>query len=129
MGQVQAEFNDEDLDLRLLMTRLAVELQDGAKQLTALQWSISTLLEKVHHPDLAEEIHMLQDIDRIQQNLADVASVIDTAATQPSPVMVARAPICAAIHLESLRARLHLAAPAGHPGANNDPDDAEITWL
>lgn len=129
MGQTQTDPDNEDLDLRYLMTRLAAEVHLGATHLTALQWAISTLLEKVHHPDLAEEIHMLQDIDRLQQTLADVASVIDVAATLHAPVAVPRNPVCAAIRLESLRARLELAPPLDQPLAKPSMDDADITWL
>lgn len=127
MEQAQTDPGGNALDLGAVLLRLAVELRDSATHLTALQWSISTLLEKVHHPDLAEEIHMLQDIDRLQQTLADVAAVIDAAAVLPSPVAIPRDPVCSAIRLESLRARLDLAGDdRDHP---RDSGETDVTWL
>lgn len=127
MEQVQIDPGSAELDLGTLLQRLAVELQESATHLTALQWSISILLEKVHHPDLAEEIHMLQDIDRLQQTLADVAAVIDVTAALPAPVAIPRDPVCAAIRLESLRSRLNLAGVGGDRIGVGD--EVDITWL
>lgn len=123
--------SDENLDLAILLVGLVGELEDAATRCTALQWSISTLLEKVHHPDLAEEIHMLQDIDRMQQTLADIAGVLRVASEMPDTVTLPRDSVGAAIRMESFRARMGLTQGKELPGTESTArsDDTDISWL
>lgn len=112
------------------LSRIAEELTEAAHTCAALQWAISALLERAHHPDLPAELHMLQDIDRLQQILADLAGLVALAAkAAPSPQMNIEA--CRrALRLASLRDRL-LAEPgrrAADPCAT-DGGDSDITWL
>jgi len=117
-------------DMSLLLSGLARETAQAAESCTVLQWSVSTLLDKVHHPDLGAEIHMLQDIDRMQQTLADVSAILTALSPNLAGVAVCCDDLAAVIRLESLRQRLQVAvgltAAADH---EHPPNDDEVTWL
>lgn len=117
------------LKLSDLLGRMETELESAALKCTDLQVSISALLEKLHHPDLGEEIHMLQEIDRMQQTLVDIASVLRVASKTPQPTPISELAVGAAIRLESFRARIGL----GQATLPNPPDtedgETEVTWL
>jgi hypothetical protein len=122
----------DEVDLSETLARVATELDNTAAACTALQWSISTLLDKVHHPDLAEEIHMLQDIDRMQQTLVDIAAVVRVAANVPDRIALSRTAVHSAIRLESLRGRIGLAVISDN--LNMDAPEplcgeTDVTWL
>ena len=121
----------DTLDLGKTLADLGRELHHAAESCAVLQWSISTLLEKVHHPDLAAEIHMLQDIDRLQQTLADLSSLLAVSAGAANGSRVSSFDIGGAIRLESLRSRLGLANDAAAAdGSGPDGGGREgITWL
>lgn len=98
-----------------------------AEQCGVIQWSISAMLDLVDHPDLGAEIHMLQDIDRIQQTLVDIASILAATRTRMPGQTVDRDGVLASVRLESLRQRLGLSpGPAAERPAE---DPSEITWL
>lgn len=115
-----------------LLENLARELHDASQSCVALQWSISALLDKVNHPDLAAEIHMLQDIDRLQQTLDDLSAALRVGASVSGQSRVSRLEAGQSIRLDSLRQRLGLAnAPLlVSPGADQEAsDEDDITWL
>lgn len=124
-----SDLNDT-LDFGLILEDLVSEINHAAQSCTALQWTISSLLEKVNHPDLAAEIHMLQDIDRLQQTLADIAAILETSSPAARGILLSRQDVGASIRLESLRYRLRLGgidSSTEHSSADMDQDD--ITWL
>lgn len=117
------------LELASLLAHLVCELNDTATRCTALQWSIASLLDKVHHPDLAEEIHMLQDIDRLQQTLLDIAAVLQVASEIPDEIALSRDAVAMAIKLESFRGRIGLGSPLDADASCSFGDESGITWL
>lgn len=123
----------DTLDLARTLARLVQELHESASSCSALQWSISSLLDKVHHPDLAEEIHMLQDIDRLQQTIMDIAAVLHVASGIHDRIPLSRDEVGYAIRLESFRSRIGLGSGLEHPDARGvfgqDVDDSDVTWL
>lgn len=113
--------------LDAILRELSSETVRLAEQCGVIQWSISTILETAHHPDLGAEIHMLQDVDRIQQTLSDIARIILVATDSAAGTSVDRAVISEVIRLESLRRRLGLSD--SQPGEAPPSDPSEITWL
>ncbi|MBT2132617.1 hypothetical protein [Aliiroseovarius lamellibrachiae] len=82
------------------------ELENLAHLCKEIQWAISALLETAHHPDLTVEMHVIQDIDRMQQTLVDLANLVGETAKMVPATMVDDMKLKNAIHLESLRHRL-----------------------
>ncbi len=115
------------LDLAEILMRLVGEVDTSAETCAKLQWSISTILEKVHHPDLGAEIHMLQDIDRLQQTLFDIASILRVAAEASPSHPLDEKEVNESIQLESLRRRLGLAEIL--PGVETTEEENDITWF
>ncbi|MCB1356340.1 MAG: hypothetical protein KDK53_07565 [Maritimibacter sp.] len=117
----------ELVGLDAVLIELSKESSRLAEQCGSIQWSISAMLDLVDHPDLGAEIHMLQDVDRIQQTLADIADILMVAGGHTRGAPVRKAEIGAAIRLESLRQRLGLSeALAEDPRAEAASD---VTWL
>ncbi|GGD31474.1 hypothetical protein [Sinisalibacter lacisalsi] len=106
---------DPGADLGATLARLSTELERAAMSCAGLQHAMSSLLAKLDHPDLGEEIHMLQDVDRLQQSLEDVSRILAVAAPAGRGRDLDLAAAGQAIRLESLRARL---------GWGADPDQA-----
>jgi hypothetical protein len=115
------------LDLAEILMRLVGEVDTSAETCAKLQWSISTILEKVHHPDLGAEIHMLQDVDRLQQTLFDIASILRVAAEASPSHPLNEQEVNESIRLESLRHRLGLSETL--PGVSPPEDENDITWF
>lgn len=115
------------VDLGAILNDLSLELASLSEKCTLLQWSISSLLDQVDHPDLGAEIHMLQDVDRIQQTLTDISSILATARSAADGISCDRDDIGKSIRLESLRQRLGLSFDPSDP--ESALDDSEITWL
>jgi hypothetical protein len=112
-----------------LLGRSSVELANSVRACTELQWVISRLLEKSDHPDLVTEMHVLQDIDRLQQTLADLACLLETSASAlPEQVFDASSAL-QAMRLPSLRDRMFdlVATPATQGDTTDSSND--ITWL
>ncbi len=78
--QRQDKLKPAEMTMGHLLGRSSEELANSVRACTELQWVISRLLEKSEHPDLVTEMHVLQDIDRLQQTLADLACLLETAA-------------------------------------------------
>lgn len=117
-----------------ILARLSDELEKQTLALRVLEWSISALLDKVNHPDLGEEIHVLQDIDRLQQTFGDIAAVIRVISENSPRDSISEATLNAAIRLASFRDRLGLtsmeADPDRHGAAPIEHDDEQgITWF
>lgn len=115
------------VDLGTIMDDVSFELATLSEKCTLLQWSLSSLLDQVHHPDLGAEIHMLQDVDRIQQTLNDIASILAVTRSAANGIPCHRDQIGKAIRLESLRQRLGLSRAPTDPDLT--PDDTGITWF
>jgi hypothetical protein len=126
---MEANTPETAINLGTMLLRLVAELEAAARSCTTLQWSISSLLDKVDHPDLAEEIHMLQDLDRMQQVLVDIAAILDVASGSVQDLDTAEARIGTVIKLESLRCRLFSVRPPTALSGPEPLDDAEITWF
>lgn len=107
------------------LERAASEIATGAKALSALQWTISTLLEKLHHPDLAAEVQMLQDIDRLHQTYIDLAAMIEISAKVTDKCALPEDDMKRVMKLDSLKTRIFDLGPEGPAG----PDEEEITWF
>jgi hypothetical protein len=63
------------VELPRVLGSVSKELAIAAEHCDALQALTSSLLEKTNHPDLAAEFRMLQDLDRLQQTLAELAKI------------------------------------------------------
>ncbi len=121
-----AALADGTVCLDALLSALAAEIALLAEHCGTLQGSISALLGTVNHPDLGAEIHMLQDVDRFQQTLVDLAAILSAVRT-PSAAAVSKDQVGAVIRLESLRQRLGLSDDLpGEPGPSTGSD---VTWL
>ena len=118
---------DVYVGLNEILFEIAHESARLAEQCGAIQWSISAMLDIVDHPDLGAESHMLQDVDRIQQTLADISAILKVMGLQADMVPVRKDAIGAAIRLESLRHRLGLSAAGPADLVADDPSD--VTWL
>jgi hypothetical protein len=118
----------DTLDFGDVLEDLVREISHAACSCTALQWSISTLLEKVDHPDLAAEIRMLQDVDRLQQTLDDIAAILAIGTGAGRGLSLSRRDVGEAIRLESLRRRMRLGTVAVAPD-EEDTESDDITWF
>jgi len=115
----------ETLSIGQTMLRISSELSDTARTCTEMQWLVSALLEQAHHPDLPAELHMLQDIDKVQQVLEDLAALLLIAAKPAHALYIEKTDIEAHVKLVSLRARIL-------GTANNEKDEdqkPDVTWL
>lgn len=117
-----------------ILARLSDELEKQTLALGVLEWSISALLDKVNHPDLGEEIHVLQDIDRLQQTFGDIAAVIRVVSEQSQSKNIPESILSSAMRLASFRDRLGLSGVASEPddhGASpvQHDDERGITWF
>lgn len=127
-AQTRHETPDEDaVSLADLLADMSGELANMGERCSVLQWSISSLLDRVDHPDLGAEIHMLQDVDRIHQTLNDLSAILAAARPGAEGVAIGRAGIDRAIRLESLRTRLGLSGDRGD--TSHDPDETGVAWL
>ncbi|GKY87700.1 hypothetical protein [Sinisalibacter aestuarii] len=120
----------EAIALGTLLARLAGELDEAAAGCLTVQAAISTLLDRADHPDLGEDIHMLQDVDRLQQTLRALAGVLALAAAAAPDTPVQRSDIARSTRLASLAERLfpaRSAAPARKTGPR--PAAPGITWF
>ena len=95
--------NDPAKDLIAAISR---ELFAASEDCSKIQVLISSLLDKTDHPDLVSEFHMIQDLDRMNQTLADLAvltrSLTSIVATEEIDVET----IAGGLKLTSLRDRL-----------------------
>lgn len=132
MGQNLIEDTTGAVFLAPLLARLAEELRHTVTRCTELQWTISALLDRVEHPDLGEEIHMLQDIDRMQQVLADIAALVSVASAASQCTTVPLERVGSAIRLESFRNRIGLDNALNAPTVEDlsaDEETGRVTWL
>ncbi len=126
----EADHNTCQIDY--ILGTIAGELGQSAKRCAEIQWVISELLERAHHPNLSAELHVLQDIDRIQQTLEDISALLGTMAEPMKGVAFARDPLTDSVKLDSLRTRLFRMAATGASQAEqpqHGPDKDEITWF
>lgn len=127
--KTQGDLPEPETPVEPVLMALSVEMKAMAQTCTELQWLISTLLERAHHPDLPSEMHMLQDIDRIQQTLIDMAAVVETLSRPTAALSMPTSELASCLKLDSLRARIIV--------GENQPDNAkeitgqptDITWL
>ena len=112
-----------------VLSAISGELVESAKRCTEIQWVISDLLERAHHPNLSEEMHVLQDIDRIQQTLEDIARVLEAAMQPTEGISYSQEKLINNLKLDSLRARIFQNTNDGEtePSAVNESSDS--TWL
>lgn len=118
---------DDMIGLDAILSEISKESLRLSEQCGTIQWSISAILDRVDHPDLGAEIHMLQDVDRIQQTLADIATILGVACDRARGAPVRKGDISAAIRLESLRQRLGLSDEI--TGMHDAEATSDITWL
>lgn len=102
------------------------ELNSLAHLCKEIQWAISALLETAHHPDLNVEMHVLQDIDRMQQTLADLARLAEETAPYAPMTAVDKNKLKKTIQLESLRRRLF---PEDQNPIDLGTNANDITWF
>lgn len=110
--------------LSCTLTRISDELRAAARGCTEIEWLVAALLDHAKGSDLPAELHMLQEVDRMQQTLADLSSLIADIAPSARGTAIPIAQFHDSLRLESLRARLtrELARPA-------EDDEPDITWL
>ncbi|HHH89093.1 MAG TPA: hypothetical protein ENK45_00845 [Aliiroseovarius sp.] len=119
-----------ETSVRLILENSARELSSVSDRCMALQWSMSGLLEHANHPDLSTELHLLQDIDRIQQELKDISTLLATVAPTTSDLMAEAAALSESIKLDSLRARIVPASPEESQGSDfPGSETTEVTWF
>jgi hypothetical protein len=122
-----ADAATDAIGLDALLVEISRESSNLSEQCGRIQWSISAMLDIVDHPDLGAEIHVLQDIDRIQQTLADIAAILVVTGEHADGAPILKDEIGAAIRLESLRQRLGLSVHLR--GDTPAPEASDITWL
>ena len=116
---------DATVSLGETLDKVAGEVSEGAKALSALQWTVSSLLEKLHHPDLAAEVQMLQDIDRLHQTYVDLAAVLEHAARFDPPVLFDADEMKQVMRLDSLKARMF----GEGEGESDACDETDVSWF
>ncbi len=124
-----------DTGSEILMSKLlagcSTEIAASARSCTQLQWVMSRLLETAQHPDLAAEMHVLQDIDRLQQTLGDLACLLELISSRALEQPVQKEDFLSSLRLVSLRTRL-LNEPAGSDSQQEGLESCEasdVTWL
>ena len=129
----QADSDEIACEMDLVLGAVASELEHSARSCAEIQWVISGLLERAHHPDLAQELHVLQDIDRIQQTLEDLSRLLSATASPVKGVRAKHASLSRHVKLDSLRTRLFRSLAAAKADQGQDPQDGDdeddITWL
>ena len=127
--QHQDRLTPAEMTMGHLLGRSSEELANSVRACTELQWVISRLLEKSEHPDLVTEMHVLQDIDRLQQTLADLACLLETAASEGPEMKIDASAALAAMRLPSLRQRMFDTDLTEAPGRTDPDETSDITWL
>ena len=119
-----------ETSVRLILENSARELSAASDRCMALQWSLSGLLEHAHHPDLSMEMHLLQDIDRIQQELKDISTLLESVAPTASDLKAKAEAVTASMKLDSLRARI-VPSTSEETQRNGSPstETSEVTWF
>ena len=111
------------------------ELSAAAATCDDLQWAVSAVLERAHHPDLPAELQMLQEIDRLQQTLLDIAQLVRTLAKKTDGILLSRQDLASGLKLDSLTARLFDQPPGTETRSGPSQDTSEsqneedVTWL
>ncbi|HGG06034.1 MAG TPA: hypothetical protein ENK28_11295 [Aliiroseovarius sp.] len=122
--------NDPVCSVPELLVRVSEEMSGLAQSCTEIQWVISTLLETAHHPDLASELHMLQDIDRMQQTLTDLATIVETLAIPVQGSQIRVTEVYNSMRLDSVKEKLlGTQLPDDALQQVQAKDEADITWL
>jgi hypothetical protein len=91
---------------RNLLAAVSNELANAAQDCGGIQVLISSLLDKTDHPDLVAEFHMIQDLDRVNQTLADLALLVQSVAQSLAQGEFHLEAIAHDVKLSSLRSRL-----------------------
>ncbi len=114
-----------------VLENAARELTCASESCVALQWMLSSLLEHAHHPDLPAELHLLQDIDRVQQILKDISTLLELVSRATGSVSIAKDHLVESLQLDSLRERLlPLTAPQPDESpAEDTADNSDVTWF
>ncbi|MGH1369160.1 MAG: hypothetical protein ACRBCL_11135 [Maritimibacter sp.] len=121
---VNSQEQPSERPLGTSLDRAADEISAAAKILSELQWTISTLLEKLHHPDLAAEVQMLQDIDRLHQTYVDLAAMIKVSAQHTQHLTIQDDDLKKVMKLDSLKQRVF-----GSEDSQDALEEQEITWF
>ena len=98
-----------------LIAAISRELVAASEDCGKIQVLISSLLDKTDHPDLVSEFHMIQDLDRMNQTLADLAVLTNSLTSIVATEEIDVETIAGGLKLTSLRDRLF-------PNAS-EPDD------
>ena len=129
----KSEADENTCQIDFILGTISSELGQSAKRCAEIQWVISELLERAHHPNLSAELHVLQDIDRIQQTLEDISTLLETMAEPMKGVAFARGPLTDSVKLDSLRVRLFRMLPQTGAGQTEQQQHTlekdEITWF
>lgn len=125
-GKVKFTSANVETSKSLALSATSNELCELAHLCKEIQWAISALLETAHHPDLAVEMHVLQDIDRMQQTLIDLSKLVGEAAEILPLSLEDGLKLKETIHLESLQRRLF---PNSTDQNDVDRQKDDITWF
>lgn len=125
MGIQRASHSPTGIGIDTTLAASSRELGELAHLSKEIQWAISTLLERAHHPDLVAEMHVLQDIDRLQQTLVDLSALLNMISELNCDEALDQQSVKAIVRLDSLRHRLF------HEDISNSSSDAsdEVTWF
>lgn len=121
----------ERIPLNDLLEGCSSEVASSARSCTELQWVISRLLESANHPDLAAEMHVLQDIDRLQQTLGDLACLLELIGKKVQDQSLEKTDVAASLRLMSLRVRLlnETVATEAPEEQLESCENSDVTWL
>lgn len=112
-----------------IMCKVGQELTDSARVCLELQWLISSMLERAHPADLPDELHLLQDIDRLHQTLSDLASLVSATEASTNDVLVPVHDLSMNLKLDSLHQRLFGFVRNAPHNSSNVEEEVDITWL
>lgn len=98
--------NGVDDPAKNLIGAISRELVAASEDCSKIQVLISSLLDKTDHPDLVAEFHMIQDLDRMNQTLADLAVLTRSLTSIVATEEIDVESIAGGLKLTSLRDRL-----------------------
>ncbi len=126
MGRVshRAEF-----DLGETLMNLSCELTQVVQSCDGLQAAVSGLLEQIGDADNGADVQALQNLDRMQQTLEDIAALLCIAAETGRGLHLDPSACARAVRLASLRERLGWLPPEAKDREDQGELSGHVDWL